>query len=181
LSLKFKLVGPKKTGKTSLSLRWGEDKFYDDEVPHKERRKKTLNLEDEYKAETVPNPNCEIDVYDVKDEDFLSEERAELKGISCFLLVFDMTERDSFKALGEYVKVINKYADSESRSVVVATRLDLEDKRVVSEDQGRDFAGDNGLSYYEVSNEDGAGVDECFRKIAVEYLRNQKELIHTHN
>ena len=49
--------------------------------------------------------------------------------------------------------------------VLVGNKIDLEDKRVISKEEGEKYASDNNINYSEVSAKTGKGIVNLFKKI----------------
>lgn len=51
------------------------------------------------------------------------------------------------------------------QKILIANKCDLEDKRVVTKEEGEELAVNNGMGYFETSAKSNMNVDECFAKL----------------
>jgi RNase H-fold protein (predicted Holliday junction resolvase) len=75
------------------------------------------------------------------------------------LLVFDVTQRESFEQLAELHQ-------KQIPAVVVGNKCDLEDEREVTTEEGEKLAASLSCTYVEASAETGDGVEDAFTEIA---------------
>ena len=61
------------------------------------------------------------------------------------LLVFDVTDKDSFNNLPKWLEDMNQYAPRTDR-ILVGNKIDLTEDRVVDKDSAETFAKSNGRS-----------------------------------
>ena len=94
-----------------------------------------------------------------------------------FILAFDITNRQSFVNLTTWHKETKENAPEDSVIMIVGTKADLEDKRVVTTDEAKDFADKLGYMYIETSAKTGMNVDNLFLLLAREIIEriNSKE------
>jgi len=57
--------------------------------------------------------------------------------------------------------------------MVVGTKMDLEDQREVPQQEGLEFARENGIAFIETSAKDATGVDTAFSRIVQEIYKLQ--------
>ncbi|XP_059302464.1 ras-related protein Rab-2-A-like [Lycium ferocissimum] len=102
-------------------------------------------------------------------EQFRAITRSYYRGAVGALLVYDVTQRDTFKKLSSWLDDIRKEGGERLTVTVVANKCDVEgDIRVVSEEEGKEFARVNGCSFKEVSARTGVQVEEVFDMTANE-------------
>jgi small GTP-binding protein len=84
------------------------------------------------------------------------------------LLVFDVTNRDSFDALEQWVHELSEKAPAFLQIVIAANKIDLKGDRVVSREIAERFAERHNVKMYaEVSAKTGEGIIDLFSNIAV--------------
>jgi len=83
-----------------------------------------------------------------------------------FLLLFDLTNEQSFLSIRGWLEQLKTHAYTDSPDIVLCgNKADLEDQRVISEQQAKETANRYGLSYVETSAATGQNV-----ALAVELL-----------
>ena len=73
------------------------------------------------------------------------------RGGNGVLVVYDITDRDSFTNLTSWLIEIEKNASKNIKILLMGNNCDLEDKREVSYQEGKDFALKNNLLFFEAS------------------------------
>lgn len=85
--------------------------------------------------------------------------------ISVFVLVFDISSRNSFENLNEWIEETGKFVNLETKKVICGNKIDLFNARQVSEVEGALFARMKEFLYFEVSAATGQGVKEMIDKV----------------
>ena len=84
------------------------------------------------------------------------------------ILVYDITNIDSFKGLKEWIKECRNYC-GEIPTVIIGNKLDIENKRLVSKEDVRDIVQQyNVLKHLEVSAKISENVEEAFMTLIQE-------------
>ncbi len=81
-----------------------------------------------------------------------------IKGAALVFLVYDVTNRNSFDSLPNWLKFINNIENT--NIVIVGNKIDLESKRVISNKEGKKFAEENNMDIFEVSAKEGTGLED---------------------
>ena len=92
------------------------------------------------------------------------------RGCHVILIVYDITDRKSFQNVETWIECIDKFAKSNVLRVLVGNNTHLEDKRVISTEEGKNFAEANGIKFYEISPFEITGLKKMFEDIAKEYV-----------
>jgi len=83
------------------------------------------------------------------------------------VLCYDINNRESFEKIGYWMEEVRKYATKEDiRFVIMGTKSDLRNERVVSTDEGRQLAESLGAKFFETSAKKNLNVDEVFQVLA---------------
>jgi small GTP-binding protein len=94
------------------------------------------------------------------------------------LLLYDITDRESFEKLNYWLREILSNAEKKVKVLVIGNKNDLEEERKISENEGMDFATKNGLFFTETSaltNRDNC-VEKAFENIIFQITNDlQKE------
>lgn len=105
-------------------------------------------------------------------KEFLSVGNEFYKDTQGGILVFDVTNRDSFDALNAWVEKSCSYGAKNPEIFVVANKIEMPN-RVISEVEARSWAEDNGFDYYEVSASTGSRIMDLFEKLTSRILREK--------
>ena len=79
-----------------------------------------------------------------------------------FILMYDVTNEESFKAVGEWADQVRANSLQETQVVLVGNKCDLEDHRVITFEQGKRLADDLGFAFFESSAKDNINVRSAF-------------------
>ena len=81
-----------------------------------------------------------------------------IRGSSLIFLVYDVTNKNSFNHLPDWIKFINNIENT--NIVIIGNKIDLEDNREVTFEEGKKFAEENNFEIYEISAKEGTGLLE---------------------
>lgn len=97
-----------------------------------------------------------------------------LRGAQAALLVYDVTDRESFKSLGHWRDTLMDVVPPNTVVCIVGNKIDLEGEAVVDDDQARQFANQYGAKLFKVSAATGQGLDALFNEIATKILEGEE-------
>ena len=83
---------------------------------------------------------------------------------SC-ILFYDITNKHSFKECEEFNKIIKEMCKKDVKLMLLGNKIDLEDKRQVTKEEGLKFAESNGYIFYEISCLNNINVFQAFEKL----------------
>ena len=81
-----------------------------------------------------------------------------IRGAALVFLVYDVTNKNSFDSLTNWLKFINNIENT--NIVIVGNKIDLESKRVIGNEEGKKFAEENHMELFEVSAKEGTGLED---------------------
>ena len=93
------------------------------------------------------------------------------RGGNGVLVVYDITDRDSFENLNSWLIEIEKNANKNVYKLLIGNKCDLEDKRQVTYQEGKDFAESNGMKFIETSAKADSKVKEAFELLTSEIIK----------
>ncbi|KAI5729016.1 hypothetical protein M8J77_024228 [Diaphorina citri] len=165
-SLKFLTIGNAAVGKTSFLVRYADDVFdskYKSTVGIDFREKRLV-----YKShENDRSQRVFLQLWDTAGQErFLSLTTGLYRGTMGFLLIFDVTNENSFKDVEKWLLQIKTHAYTENPDIVICgNKIDLVDSRVVSEKEAAELATKFGIKYFEVSSATGHNVEEAVKTL----------------
>ena len=93
------------------------------------------------------------------------------KGKNGIVVVYDITNRQSFDDINFWLNEIKEKANKNTVLLLVGNKCDLEDKRKVSFQEGKDFAESNGMKFMETSAKTASKVQEAFELLTNEIIK----------
>eukprot|EP01129_Flabellula_baltica_P004586 TRINITY_DN15_c1_g1_i2.p1 TRINITY_DN15_c1_g1~~TRINITY_DN15_c1_g1_i2.p1 ORF type:complete len:114 (-),score=30.18 TRINITY_DN15_c1_g1_i2:42-383(-) len=87
------------------------------------------------------------------------------RGSHGILIVYDISNRDSFKNVTKWISETENYAPENNQMIVVGNKSDL-GERAVQYEEGEALALSFGLLFKEVSAKDNHNIDELFQDLA---------------
>jgi len=93
------------------------------------------------------------------------------------LLVFDVTNRESFEKVRYWFNEIQKHCtrDKHCAVILIGTKIDLASRRVVDKLDAIQLSEELGIPYVETSSKTGEGVNEAFMILTKMILDKHKE------
>ena len=164
---KYKLIflGDQSVGKSCILNRFMNDTFT-------EEYQATIGLDFQSKNVQIDNQDIHLLLYDTAgQEKFRSLIPMYTRDANIILLVYDVTSKDSFIHLSQWLNDLNTIKKDEVIFAVVGNKIDLEDKREVSKEEGENYAKEQSFLFAEVSAKTGNGFSELFYKNLFEKIR----------
>ena len=96
------------------------------------------------------------------------------KGAHAIVIVFDITDKDSFEHVKVWMQDIDKFAKQGVMRILVGNKCDLEHQRAVTKDQGNEMALKYGIKYIETSAKDTINIEELFVNTAKNLMSKQQ-------
>ena len=156
ITFKYIVVGNAFVGKSNIIYRFVQGKF-------NENYKATINLDFSYKNIKKGDKIYRVQLWDtVGQEEFQSISRGYYKSGVCALVVYDITNRESFNNVGTWMEECKINGPSTISLVLVGNKIDLEDKRQITYEEGEDFANQNNMQFFETSALNGSNIDKLF-------------------
>ena len=97
------------------------------------------------------------------------------------IIVFDITNKESFDKIHYWVKQIKESTDSNKKinQVIVGNKIDLENERQITKEEGEKMSSAYSLKYFETSAKENIGINEfmlsIINEIAQEKYDEKKE------
>ena len=94
------------------------------------------------------------------------------KNANGILLIYDITKKNSFRNLYKWFDQIDLNANEQTKicKVLVGNKIDISE-REVTEEEGKKYADDNKMPYFEMSAKDNINVGPVFEFITNKILR----------
>eukprot|EP01100_Stratorugosa_tubuloviscum_P011810 TRINITY_DN5365_c0_g3_i1.p1 TRINITY_DN5365_c0_g3~~TRINITY_DN5365_c0_g3_i1.p1 ORF type:complete len:212 (+),score=104.63 TRINITY_DN5365_c0_g3_i1:111-746(+) len=157
---KYIIIGDTGVGKSCLLLQFTDNRF---QPVH------DLTIGVEFGAKVVPidDKQIKLQIWDTAgQESFRSITRSYYRGAAGALLVYDVTRRDTFNHVTNWLAEVREHSNNNMTIMLVGNKSDLDARRVVTEEEGRTLAKEHNLMFMETSAKSGTNVQECFIETA---------------
>ena len=156
--LQYIVIGDSAVGKSNLLLRYAHDRFNDE-------YQATIGVEFGAKNIELNDQIYRIQIWDTAgQENFRSITRAYYKNSVCALVVYDITNRESFNHIQSWIEDCKTQSPKTVLLVLVGNKSDLNSERQVNYDEGMELANKNKMIFYETSAKTGKNINEIFNK-----------------
>ena len=167
--LKYIIVGDPSVGKSNILMKFAHNKFIED-------YQATTGVEFGAKNIEIKDQIYRIQIWDTAgQENFRSITRAYYKNCVCAMVVYDITNSNSFQHIQNWIEEIQEQSPKTVLIILIGNKIDLEEKRVISYDEGNEFAIKNGIFFYETSAKTGVGIEDVFLNSVKEISKKIKE------
>ena len=156
-------LGDATVGKTSLIVRYTGNTFRTDYLI-------TIGIDSQLKKIQLQNgEEIKVLITDTAgQEKFRSLSTNYIKNANGILLVYDITNKESFYNINIWAKQIKEKIEDLIPMILVGNKIDLEEKRCVSKEEGEECAKNNcgGIKFYETSCKTGENIKEAIDDLA---------------
>ena len=166
---KYKLIflGDQNVGKSSILNRFLNDTFV-------EEYQATIGLDFQSKNVQIENQDIHLLLYDTAgQEKFRSLIPMYTRDANIILLVYDITNKESFNNLSLWLKDLTNINFDEVIFFIVGNKIDLNAKYVVEKEDGEKFGEEHDFIFQEVSAKTGEGFSELFYQNLFEKIRTK--------
>lgn len=168
-SLKILTIGDSGVGKTCLLLRYVDDRFSSSFIS-------TIGIDFKVKILDIEDNKVRVQLWDTAGQErFRTITTSYFRGAHGVALCFDLTDAKSFTAVTSWISQIKENADDSVVVVLVANKVDVEDKRQVSKEEAQALAAKHGVTLYFTSAKQDIGVKDAFEGLARACLKRVLE------
>ncbi|XP_065896721.1 ras-related protein Rab-18-B-like [Dysidea avara] len=165
VSLKILIIGDSGTGKSSLLLRFVNDTFDPEQSA-------TIGVDFKVKSMAIAGKRLKLSIWDTAGQErFRTLTPSYYRGAQGVILVYDVTERDTFNSLEMWLTELDTYATKKDLvKMLVGNKID-KSGRDVERQEGMQFARRNSMLFIESSAKTRDGVQEAFEELVHKILQ----------
>ena len=153
------IAGDSFVGKTNLLFRFVDNEYVNESL-------QTKGIDKRLKDITLDGKEYKLDLYDTaSQEEFRSAVDKFFKKSDCVFLVYEITNRKSFENISNWIKECKSNASENVLIVLIGNKCDLNEKRQVTTEEGKNLAKQYEISFYETSAKTGDNVQKAFTEI----------------
>lgn len=157
-SLKLLLLGDSTVGKTSLYLRYFEDYYQDSQL-------QTIGVDYRIKKVDYLDRKINLNIWDTAGQDrFRAITQSYYKGAHGVLLLFDVTNINTFQNVKQWLSQIKEYSPNNCELILAGNKIDIKE-RSVSKEEATALAEEYKIQYIEISAKENINVKEVFASL----------------
>jgi len=153
---KLLLIGDSGVGKSCLLLRFAEDSYTESYLS-------TIGVDFKIRTIDVDGKTIKLQIWDTAGQErFRTITAAYYRGAHGIVVVYDVTDSESFENVRMWLKEIERYAADYVEKLLIGNKSDLVAKKVVEYSIAKELADSLEIPFLETSAKDSTNVDEMF-------------------
>lgn len=165
-TIKIMLLGETEIGKTCLIQRYVNNSFGINYIT-------TIGIDFQLKIVEIKGKTVKLQIWDTAGQEcFKSITKNYFKTSHGFVLAYDITNRKSFECVNDWLKQIRENGNKNIKIVLIGTKCDLDEERVVPIEEGEQLAKENKIQFFETSSKEEINITETFMHIATEIFNS---------
>ena len=167
LQYKILVLGESSVGKTSLLVRYTEDKF--------ENTVQTIGVDVKNKYVIYENKKIQLELWDTAGQErFKGIAQNYFRAANGVILVFDITNKESFNKLKFWINEGKTNIGQDTELIIAENKIDLEDSRAVTKEAIKEFGKKTNLDIMPTSAKTEEGVNEIIQMLVKKLFSNKK-------
>ncbi|KAM0844391.1 hypothetical protein ACQ4PT_041281 [Festuca glaucescens] len=153
---KLLLIGDSGVGKSCLLLRFADDSYLESYIS-------TIGVDFKIRTVEQDGKTMKLQIWDTAGQErFRTITSSYYRGAHGIIIVYDVTDQDSFNNVKQWLNEIDRYASDNVNKLLVGNKCDLTDKKVVSYETAKAFADEIGIPFMETSAKNALNVEQAF-------------------
>lgn len=156
---KLLLIGDSGVGKSCLLLRFADDTYTESYIS-------TIGVDFKIRTIELDGKTVKLQIWDTAGQErFRTITSSYYRGAHGICVVYDVTDKDSFDNVKQWMQEIEKYATEGVNKLLVGNKSDLDDKQV-EYSTAKEFADSLGIPFLETSAKNASNVEQAFLTMA---------------
>lgn len=167
--IKLLLIGDSGVGKSCLLLRFSDDSFTTSFIT-------TIGIDFKIKTIELDGKRIKLQIWDTAGQErFRTITTAYYRGAMGILLVYDVTDENSFQNIRNWIRNIEQHAADNVAKILVGNKCDMVGDKIVQTARGQVLADEHGIKFFETSAKSNIMVTEAFTAIATD-IKNSRDV-----
>jgi len=165
---KLLLIGDSGVGKSCLLLRFADDTYTESYIS-------TIGVDFKIRTVELDGKTIKLQIWDTAGQErFRTITSSYYRGAHGIIVVYDVTDVDSFNNVKQWLHEIDRYASENVNKLLVGNKSDLASKRAVTFEQGKEFADSLGIEFVETSAKNATNVEKAFMAMSSQIKSKMK-------
>mmetsp|Transcript_16125 Transcript_16125/g.43360 ORF Transcript_16125/g.43360 Transcript_16125/m.43360 type:complete len:196 (-) Transcript_16125:281-868(-) len=157
---KLVLLGDTAVGKSCLVVRFVRDEFFEFQEP-------TIGAAFLTQSVATGAATVKFEIWDTAGQErYRSLAPMYYRGAAAAIVVYDITNKDSFNGAKSWVKELQRRGDPNAVIALAGNKADLQSKRKIDYQEAQQYAEENGIMHIETSAKNDTNVKSLFHEIA---------------
>jgi len=157
---KLLLIGDSGVGKSCLLLRFADNSYTDSYIS-------TIGVDFKIRTVEIDGKTIKLQIWDTAGQErFRTITSSYYRGSHGIIVVYDVTDMDSFNNVKQWFQEIDRYATEGVTKLLVGNKSDQTAKKVVEYNTAKEFADSMGIGFIEASAKDSTNVEQAFLEMS---------------
>ncbi|XP_034294114.1 ras-related protein ORAB-1-like [Pantherophis guttatus] len=159
---KLLLIGDSGVGKSCLLLRFADDTYTDSYIS-------TIGVDFKIRTIELEGRTIKLQIWDTAGQErFRTITSSYYRGAHGIIIVYDVTDQDSFNNMHLWLEEITRYASENVNKLIVGNKSDLSSKKAVDYTTAKEYADSLAVPFLETSAKNATNVEQAFLTMAAE-------------
>lgn len=164
---KLLLIGDSGVGKSCLLLRFADDSYTDSYIS-------TIGVDFKIRTVELDGKVIKLQIWDTAGQErFRTITSSYYRGAHGIIVVYDVTDQDSFNNVKQWLNEIDRYASETVQKLLVGNKCDMVSKKVVEFETAKQFADSLNITFLETSAKNAQNVEQAFLTMAAQIKARQ--------
>jgi Ras-related protein Rab-1A len=156
------LIGDSGVGKSCLLLRFADDSYTDSYIS-------TIGVDFKIRTVELDGKVIKLQIWDTAGQErFRTITSSYYRGAHGIIVVYDVTDQDSFNNVKQWLNEIDRYASESVQKLLVGNKCDMVSKKVVEFETAKQFADSLSITFLETSAKNAQNVEQAFLTMAAQ-------------
>jgi len=166
---KLVLIGDTGVGKSCILLRFAEFTFTDSNIS-------TIGVDFRFRTVKYDKKNVKLQIWDTAGQErFRTITSAYYRGADGIIMVYDVTNQESFKHINDWLIEVNRYSSEDTCKLLLGNKCEEGVEKVVSTEQAKSYATSLKIPFMETSAKDGLNIDEAFMTMTADLMKAREK------
>jgi len=167
-TFKIVMIGDSGVGKSCILLRFADDKF-------NENFYATIGVDFRFKNIIVDDKSVKLQIWDTAGQErFKTITSAYYRGADGIIIVYDITDRNSFAHIKDWLDDVNKYTDDNPLKIIVGNKIDLIKDKQINDNDMKTMTAQTGIEILECSAKDSIKINDLMEIMTKKLIEKKK-------